>query len=127
MKAAIVGSRTFNDYKKVVEFITNMKEIYELEDIDLVVSGGARGADALGAKYAKEHGIELKVFPAKWSIYGKKAGILRNVDIIENCDVCFVFWDGESHGAKHDIELCKKSKKPCFIYNYITTKTEIII
>ena len=40
---------------------------------------------------------------------------LDNVDIIETCDECVCFWNGESHGTKHDIELCEKMEKPCKI------------
>jgi len=114
MKIAIVGSRTFNDYEKLKEFISNTCEEHSYE-IDTIVSGGARGADALGEKFANEFGYEKLIFKADWDKYGKRAGFIRNVDIIKNCDICFAFWDGESHGTKHDIELCKEYDKPCFI------------
>lgn len=117
MKVAIVGSRTFNDYNKLQEFINGVCERENIV-IDTIVSGGAIGADRLGERYANEHGIPTVVFLAEWNKYGKRAGIIRNVQIIENCDVCFAFWDGESHGTKHDIELCEKMKKKYFIYYF---------
>lgn len=120
MKAAIVGSRTFDDYNALVEFIDETIDKYNLEDVDLVVSGAAKGADALGAKFAKDNGIDLLEFPAEWKKYGKSAGFRRNVTIIENCDICFAFWDGESHGTQHDLQLCKEMNKPCYVYNFIT-------
>ena len=117
MKVAIVGSRTFNDYDKLQEFINGVCEKENIV-IDTIVSGGAIGADRLGERYAKENGIPTVVFFAEWNKYGKRAGIIRNVQIIENSDVCFAFWDGESHGSKHDIELCEKMKKKYFIYYF---------
>lgn len=117
MKVAIVGSRTFNDYNKLQEFINGVCEKENIV-IDTIVSGGAIGADRLGERYAKEHGIPTVVFLAEWNKYGKRAGIIRNVQIIDNCDVCIAFWDGESHGTKHDIELCEKMNKKYFIYYF---------
>ena len=112
MKLAIVGSRTFNDYNLMVKFIT---ENYNVDEITHIVSGGARGADSLGEWFAEEFKKEKIIFPADWKRFGKKAGFLRNVDIIDNCDECVCFWDGQSHGAKHDIDLCKEKNKPCKI------------
>ena len=114
MKIAIVGSRTFNDYDKLESFITNtcQENNYEVTE---VISGGARGADSLGEVYAKKYSLKTTIFKPDWEKYGKSAGFKRNVDIIKASDICFAFWDGESHGTKHDIELCKQYDKPCYI------------
>ena len=48
---------------------------------------------------------ELTVFLADWKKYGRKAGPLRNAEIIKACDECVCFWDGEFHGTRHDIIL----------------------
>lgn len=117
MKVAIVGSRGFNDYSHLENFIDEACKKNNIE-IELIISGGARGADALGEQYARDHHIETKIFPAEWDKYGKSAGFKRNVTIIENCDICFAFWDGQSHGTKHDIQLCSEMKKPCYISLY---------
>ena len=34
-------------------------------------------------------------------------------NVINECTHCIAFWDGESRGTKHDIELCDKRGKPC--------------
>mgnify|MGYP003319707280 CR=1 FL=1 len=109
MKLAIVGSRTFNDYEKLVDFII---EKYDFNEIDCIVSGGAKGADALGERFAKEYGFDTIIFSAEWKKYGKRAGFIRNVQIIDECDECVCFWDGQSRGTKHDIDLCKEKNKP---------------
>lgn len=109
MKLAIVGSRTFNDYDLLVKFIGKH---YDTSEITAIISGAARGADSLGMRYAIDNGYEFIEFPAEWKKYGKRAGFIRNVDIIKNCDECVCFWDGQSHGTKHDIELCEKMNKP---------------
>ena len=110
MKLAIVGSRGFTSYELLVDEITKN---YNINDIECIISGGARGADKLGEKFAKENGIPTQIFIAEWGKYGKSAGFRRNVDIIKNCDECIAFWDGQSHGTKHDIDLCKQYNKKC--------------
>ena len=121
IKLVIVGSRTFNNYSLATAVINKIATEYGYKYIE-IVSGGAKGTDAIGELYADSNGIPKKIFPADWKKWGKRAGFVRNVDIIDNCDVCICFWDGESHGTKHDIELCEQKHKPCHIYNFITNE-----
>lgn len=106
-KLAIVGSRTFNNYNK----LKNELEPYK-DNIGEVISGGARGADSLARRWAKENNIMYKEHLADWDLYGKKAGYIRNKKIIKECDGCVAFWDGISKGTKHSIELCEQYNKP---------------
>ena len=124
IKVAIVGSRTFNSYDDVV---TVLSEFISSNDVTVteIVSGGAKGADALAERYAEIHNIPTKIYYADWKKFGRRAGPIRNVDIIKRCDVCVAFWDGESHGTKHDIDLCREQHKRCIIFNYITKETTI--
>jgi hypothetical protein len=114
MRLGIVGSRTFNDYD---EFTTAMSLI-EIWDCEEIVSGGASGADTLAEKYANQHKIPTKIFKPDWTKYGKKAGFIRNQDIVENSDFLIAFWDGSSKGTKNSIDLAIKTKKPILIYNF---------
>lgn len=117
VKIAIVGSRTFNDYDKLKNFIQQVCRLEELDPL-AVISGGAKGADTLAAQYARENNLELVVFIPDWDKFGRSAGFKRNIDIIDNCDVCFAFWDGKSRGTKHDIELCGQKGKKCYICRF---------
>jgi hypothetical protein len=80
VKLAIVGSRTFFDYKVLKNTLDDISTEHSLNYIE-IISGGAKGADSLGEMYAKEKGIPTKIFPAEWKKYGKSAGFKRNVDI----------------------------------------------
>lgn len=107
MKIAIIGGRDFNNYKLIIEILEPYKS-----KISLVVSGAAKGADSLGEKWAIENNIPTLIFPADWDKYGKRAGFIRNEDIIKNCDGVIAFWDGESKGTAHSLSLAEKFKKP---------------
>ncbi len=118
MKVIIAGSRGFSDYNRMkkeldVLFSKTDKNIIE------IVSGTAGGADKLGEKYANENGIKLMKMPADWNGLGKKAGYVRNEDMAKYADACVVFWDGESKGSKHMIDLAKKHELKLRVISYI--------
>lgn len=116
MKLAIIGSRGFNNYdlleKEVISFIPVL-------DIDLLISGGAEGADSLGEQFAKNFNIPTKIFRPDWKTNGRKAGYMRNVDIIRHSDLVIAFWDGQSKGTRHSISLALKTyRKPIRVIQY---------
>ena len=55
-----------------------------------------------------ERGITVRYYPAYWSLYGKKAGYLRNEQMAQHADALVAFWDGESKDTKHMIDLAEK-------------------
>jgi len=112
MKVGIVGSREFKNY----ELFSDVMKQY-LSDISWVVSGGAPGADSLAEKWAKENKKMLTIYPADWFNLGKRAGYVRNTDIVKNSDMIIAFWDGKSKGTKHTIGLTQKMGKECKIIN----------
>lgn len=66
--------------------------------IDLLIHGGATGADTICAEWAQDRGVPVKAFPiAKedWIRYGKPAGHRRNQQMLdENPDVLLAFPGG---------------------------------
>jgi len=115
MNLAVVGSRTFNDYHILKSTLDPLVESF---GITTIVSGGAKGADTLAEKYAKEYVLHLIVFPADWDTHGKRAGYIRNVDIWNNADLGVAFWDGQSKGTAHSFEISKKQKKKLYVLDY---------
>ena len=111
----IAGSRDFNDYELLCR---HMNHVLQKHRIDEIISGGARGADSLGERYAKEHNIPFKLFPANWDLYGKRAGYLRNVEMGKYCKAALIFWDGESKGTQHMINILKAKNKKFVTIKY---------
>ncbi len=105
MKLIVAGSREFNDYNLLKKSIQENFLRYEVEEI---VSGTARGADTLGEQFAKEYNIQVKQFPANWDLYGKSAGYRRNAEMADYADALIAFWNGESKGTMHMINLAKE-------------------
>ena len=111
MKVAVIGSRSFNDYELLRQTLSKL-------EITLVVSGGAKGADSLGEKYANANNIPTKIFLPDWDKYGKSAGMLRNSDIINEAEIVVAFWDGESKGCKDAIAKANKLNKKVLIISF---------
>ena len=111
MKYAIIGSR---DYKNYEQFKATLDANYK--DITEIISGGARGADSMAERYAKEHGIPTQVLVPDWEQYGKAAGHIRNTDIISAADVVVAYWDGISKGTKDSLRKAQAAGKPFFIH-----------
>ena len=62
MKIAIVGSRRYENKRKIKEFIFKLKNEYGTETI--IVSGGCKtGADKYAKKYALELGLQYEEYP----------------------------------------------------------------
>jgi hypothetical protein len=115
-KIAIVGSRTYTNYEELKSFVFSC---IPLSEIELVISGAAKnGADSLVVRFAKEFNLPLKEFPADWDTYGKRAGFIRNVDIVEASDMVICFWDGYSKGTKHDIDIATEKGKELHICKF---------
>ena len=45
---------------------------------------------------------------ANWDTFGKRAGYIRNQEMANNADALVAFWDEESKGTRHMIEIAKK-------------------
>lgn len=115
MKLAIIGSRTFDSFAKGWSVFLSM---FPEGGITEIVSGGAQGADAVGKAIAKKANIPYREFPAEWKVYGRSAGMKRNVDIINACDEVLAFWDGQSRGTAHSLSLARSKGKVVHIHTF---------
>jgi hypothetical protein len=118
MKIGIIGSRTFNNYELLKEVMEDYLNRDNELNCELVVSGGANGADSLGERWARENNIQTLIFKPDWKKYGKSAGFIRNEDIIKNSDFVVAFWDEISKGTKSSIDLAIKHDIPVRIVTF---------
>lgn len=99
MKVLVCGSRGFNDYQLLAKKLSE----YNITEI---IEGGSRGADLLSKRYGYDNGIKVTEVKARWDLYGKRAGYLRNEQMVNmNPDLVIAFWSGVSKGTKHTIDL----------------------
>ena len=110
MKVIIAGSRDCNSFTLVCQAIKESGFI-----ISEVVSGTARGIDKTGEYWAMQNNIPIKEFIPNWDLYGKSAGIMRNLKMADYADALIAIWDYKSPGTKHMIKCAKKKDLKIFI------------
>lgn len=110
MKIAIVGSREWKNLQAVRDFVD------VLPHSSTVISGGARGVDKAAEDRARERKMLVRSILPNWDLHGKAAGMIRNSQIVAECDALVAFWDGESRGTKNSIDKAKASGKPVIIF-----------
>jgi len=105
----VCGSRTFDQYaemKSVLDCLVAIKGHPEV-----IIHGGAHGADSLASRYAYERKIDLHIEGAQWGTYGNLAGPKRNTrmcSMLMPNDEVFAFVDKpleQSRGTAHMISL----------------------
>ena len=72
----VCGGRVYENKERLFDTLDMLDG--KLDGIDLVITGGAKGADTLAERWAESRGISIKVFEAKWKTYGRSAGPIRN-------------------------------------------------
>lgn len=87
--------------------------IAELADGTIILTGGARGVDALAAQIGRRYGFDVRIYPAEWDRYGRAAGPMRNARLVADADSLLAFWDGESAGTQNAIKQARALGKPC--------------
>lgn len=83
-RVLIFGSRHFSDRDLLFRCLDKAAERLASKGspITEVISGTARGADTIGEHWAQARGIAVRRFPAQWDRYGKRAGPLRNQQML---------------------------------------------
>jgi exodeoxyribonuclease V alpha subunit len=118
----VAGSRTFTDYNVAKSILNNFISTNNINS-PTIISGMANGADMLGYNFAKEYNLQIKECPADWDTYQKRAGYIRNEQMAKYASengkgILIAFWDGESNGTKHMIELAKKYKLEIHVFDF---------
>jgi glycerophosphoryl diester phosphodiesterase len=101
MRVIIAGSRSFDDFTTMSTVMGRLRALHGVLPTT-ILSGGARGADQLGERWAATRNIPVEHFPADWDRYGRSAGPRRNIEMLESgADLVVCFWDGVSRGSQH--------------------------
>lgn len=114
MNLAIVGYRSYYNY---VDFSNIINEFINDHDVKTIITGDCRGTDTLAQKYAINNNLQLIIHKANWDKYGKRAGPMRNKEIVINADYLIAFVSKESIGTWHTIKLAKEKGIPIKLVN----------
>lgn len=100
MRILITGSRDWDDVATIENALLDAAKDLDDGDITLVSGNCPDGADALAEGFAEYLGWKVERHPADWDRHGKKAGFVRNCEMIDSApDRCIAFIRNESKGA----------------------------
>lgn len=78
----------------------------------------------MAQRYAVENDIPFRSFPADWKRYGKRAGPIRNIEMLHesNPDLVLAFkenfdWSFTSGGTEHMVKISKAKGIAYAVYN----------
>lgn len=107
-RVIVAGSRDFVDQARLD---AHLDALLERMSAPVIVSGGARGADTMGERYAMSRGWQRQVpflrFPARWERFGNRAGMVRNQEMSRASTHLVAFWDGRSRGTAAMIDMAR--------------------
>ncbi len=79
MRVVVTGSRYWLDEQKIRD------ELSKLPVMATIVHGGCKtGADVIVQRVAEEMNMDVEVFEADWERHGKRAGPIRNQEMIDS-------------------------------------------
>lgn len=109
-RVLVTGSRDWENWDTIYDALS---KIHEAIGDFILVHGGARGADEMANIWAHRTGVTAEVHPADWKTHGKKAGFLRNTEMVKSgADMCLAFVRDGSPGATGCAELAEKAGIP---------------
>ena len=127
MRIAVVGSRRYENRKKIKDFIFKIKNEYG--EKTTIVSGGCKqGADKYAKKYALELGLQYEEYPPFHEVHNLYCSLpesrydkpfsmrnffARNKILVGTSDfiVAFIPEGVEANGTKNVLEYAKKLNK----------------
>lgn len=85
----------------------------------IMVVGDAKGVDATATKLWVKAGLRIEVYKAEWDEHGKKAGMLRNIDMIKSgVDFGYGFCKNNSKGTTGMLILATEFGVPFERFEY---------
>jgi len=107
-RVLVCGGRDYKDEERVFR---ELDSIHATRRIDVLIQGGARGADLLAWEWGIIHRVTLETYTAEWKTHGKSAGIFRNLQMLKEGkpDLVLAFPGGA--GTAHMVRIAKAAGK----------------
>ena len=114
MKLAIVGTRnpgvTYQEWEKLLLDKINSDEI------QMEISGGAKGVDTFAKLFAARHHKPYMEFAPQYDVYGRYATLKRNTQIVKASTV-IAFSSAEPKGTYHTIKEAQRLGRRVIVIN----------
>lgn len=104
-RVLVCGGRNYNNRDRVYAVLS---KLHEEAGIDVVIHGGARGADDSADKWAFSCGVDVQMYEADWENQGSFAGPMRNTRMLNEGkpDLVIAF-----PGGRGTADMVKKARR----------------
>ncbi len=116
MIVVIAGSRYGFTYTDVENFINKVLDTYRIT-ITEIICGDAIGVDTFGRLYGEKYNIPVRRMPADWDKFGKRAGYLRNKEMVDIADAVIALIYNDSVGTINTVDIANTQNKPTYVLN----------
>lgn len=118
MRVLVCGSRDYTNYTRVFEVLDYA---HAQQPITCVIDGAARGADTCAWEWALRNGVYSQRFPADWPKHGRKAGPVRNYEMLQlgAPDLVIGFFadiSNKSPGTMHMLTIADAAGVPVWVF-----------
>lgn len=102
MRILVTGSRDWDDWRTLEMALEGAVRGISYHKVTIVHGDCPTGADYGADSWATQREIEVERHPADWDKHGRKAGPLRNIEMVDSgADICLAFIKNHSKGATH--------------------------
>lgn len=113
MRILITGSRSWDDPEIIVDAILYHTRYVKESDVVIVHGSCPKGADQMADDISHNFSWTVERHPADWQKHGKRAGYVRNSDMVKlGADLCLAFIKNSSRGATMCADLADKAGIP---------------
>lgn len=121
MRILVTGSRDWLDFGMVESAIAGATSGTPTEAVVIVHGACPTGADDMAVDVAISLGFGLEEHPADWTKYGRRAGPIRNAEmVVLGADLCIAFIKDGSPGATFTMELARNAGIPVEVHRIWT-------
>lgn len=128
----VTGSRDWEDWRTVYMALNAVCDEFDLwhtpsqeygrlipdpGKVSVLHGACPTGADEWADGWCIANLLEAQRYPAKWRVLGKKAGFIRNEQMVNTYpDLVLAFWKNKSKGTGHTIDLAEDRGIPVRIW-----------
>ncbi len=114
MRVLVCGSRDYIDRDYLFGFLDDLAGVVK---VDCIIEGRASGADQLAGEWAETRGVSHEAYPARWQKHGKRAGPIRNEQMLTEGkpDLVVAFPLPSSKGTWHMVGIARTARVTTWI------------
>lgn len=105
MKVVVCGDR------KWLNIETIETRLRQFPKDAIIIEGGCGGADLLARRIALDIGLEVVEFPAAWKKYGKSAGPIRNIKMLDTGPCLVVAFHNDIKNSRGTNNIVTEARK----------------